>query len=133
MAALLTEPQPPAPPPCGRRTARLVAAGPSRRCSQKIHNQLAGAAAASPAARFVLFLDDDVRLHPGTVGLLVAALQRAQPGALLATGYPLDLPPSGPQPGQFWAYCALTYHLPLIVAFSQACAPLRSALRCAPP
>lgn len=76
-----------------------LAAGTAGRGSQKVHNQLAGAAAASPESRFLLFLDDDVWLHPGSVAALVAALE-ADPCALLTTGYPFDVP--HPLAG-FWA------------------------------
>lgn len=68
-----------------------------------MHNQLAGAAAAATGTRFLLFLDDDVWLHPGTVAALVAALE-ADPGALLATGYPFDVPHPH---AAFWALAPL--------------------------
>lgn len=55
-------------------------AGSSQRTSQKIHSQKHGAAEAAAAARFVLFLDDDVWVHPGTVRRLVAAME-ARPEA----------------------------------------------------
>ena len=45
----------------GRRSARLLVAGSSATCSQKIHSMLAGALASDAANEFVLFLDDDVR------------------------------------------------------------------------
>ena len=54
-------------------SVRLVVAGSSTRCSQKIHSQRAGAAAAAPGAAFLLFLDDDVWVHAGTLHTLVAA------------------------------------------------------------
>lgn len=57
-------------------------AGSSQRTSQKIHSQRRGAAEADPAARFVLFLDDDVWVHPGAVRRLADAMA-AQPEARL--------------------------------------------------
>ncbi len=81
----------------------MVVAGLASRTSQKIHNQLAGVAAAAPATRFFLFLDDDVWLHASTVALLVSAL-RADPGALLVTGYPFDVP--HPR-ASFWSLCVM--------------------------
>jgi len=83
--------------------------------SQKICNLLAGVAAAPSETVFFLCLDDDVALHEGTVGVLVGAL-RADDSALLATGYPFEVPPAG---ASLPALCLLVYHLLLIVAFSQ--------------
>ena len=97
-------------------TAQLCRAQqtPSRRCSavlaglaleksQKIHNQLAGVAAAAPETRYFLFLDDDVCLYPSTVELLVGVLE-ADPEAFMATGYPFDVP--HPHAG-FWSLCVM--------------------------
>jgi GT2 family glycosyltransferase len=36
----------------------------------------AGVAAMSKSSKYVLFLDDDIRVHPGTVGQLVACLEK---------------------------------------------------------
>ena len=45
---------------------RLIVAGLAATTSQKVHNMLAGLSASSNTD-FVLFLDDDVQTHPGTV------------------------------------------------------------------
>ena len=45
---------------------RLIVAGLATGTSQKVHNMLAGLSASS-ASDYVLFLDDDVQTHPGTV------------------------------------------------------------------
>lgn len=92
----------------------MAVAGRATRRSQKIHNQLAGVAAAPAATALFLFLDDDIALHQGSVDVLVRALL-ADEGALLATGYPFEVPPAA---ASLPALCLLAYHLPLIVAFS---------------
>ena len=52
-----------------RQRVELVVAGRAMTCSQKLHNMLAGLARAAPAAEYVLFLDDDIKvsalLFPG--------------------------------------------------------------------
>eukprot|EP00798_Chlamydomonas_sp_ICE-L_P006107 gene6107-2709_t len=58
------------------RSARIVISGQSTSCSQKIHNLLAGADAASASSAYTLFLDDDVDLHPSAVEDLVDTLER---------------------------------------------------------
>ncbi|KAI8469454.1 MAG: hypothetical protein J3K34DRAFT_522121 [Monoraphidium minutum] len=73
-----------------------------------------GGGGGSSGPGYVLFLDDDVALHPGTIGRLVDELE-GDPSAFMATGYPFDLvPPAAPLP----AYAALAYHLPLSIAFA---------------
>ncbi len=81
----------------------MLVAGLASRTSQKIHNQLAGAAHAAPETRYLLFLDDDVCLYPSTVELLVSALED-DPQAFMATGYPFDVP--HPQ-ASFWSLCVM--------------------------
>jgi len=81
----------------------VLVAGLASRTSQKIHNQLAGAAHAAPETRYLLFLDDDVCLYPSTVELLVSALED-DPQAFMATGYPFDVP--HPQ-ASFWSLCVM--------------------------
>ena len=53
---------------------------------------LTAVAAASPASRYVLCLDDDVVLHPGALPTLVAALL-TDPTLLMATGGRRPPPP----------------------------------------
>ncbi|GIL68483.1 hypothetical protein Vafri_21752 [Volvox africanus] len=99
---------------------RVVVAGLAQRCSQKAHNLCAGIESCDPRlARergYILCLDDDVALHPGTLMDLVEDLQH-RPDVFMATGYPFDVPPPG---SSFAAYLALAYHLPLLIAFSVA-------------
>ena len=94
---------------------RLVVAGSSKTCSQKIHSMLAGVGAASPASEFVLFLDDDIRLHRNTVGALVHSMKTHEPNMFLSNGFPFDLPPAD---GSFANYLTMVYHMVLLVAFS---------------
>ncbi|KAJ9551144.1 hypothetical protein OSB04_015189 [Centaurea solstitialis] len=85
--------------------ARIVVAGPSTTCSQKIHNQLVGVEKMHKGSKYVLFLDDDVRLHPGSVGALTAEMEK-RPEIFIQTGYPLDLPS-----GSLGSYCIYEYHM----------------------
>ena len=103
----------------GRRSARMLVAGSSATCSQKIHSMLAGALASDAANEFVLFLDDDVRAHKNTVGVLVASMTNDAKGKkpFLTNGFPLDVPPSRDAP--FACYLVMVYHLVLLIAFSQ--------------
>ena len=48
-------------------------------------SQLAGVAAASPRASYVLFLDDDVLMAPDTIQELVSTLE-SDPTLFMATG-----------------------------------------------
>ena len=97
----------------GRVNIRLVVAGLATSCSQQIHNQMAGAKAASPASSYILFLDDDIQCHPGTIGTLVKAME-TRPDAFCVTGYSFDIP-SSPSVA---AYAAMAYRLPLLVGMS---------------
>ncbi|EPS60821.1 hypothetical protein M569_13982, partial [Genlisea aurea] len=54
--------------------AKILVAGFSTTCSQKIHNQLVGVENMHKDSKYVLFLDDDVRLHPGSIGALTAEM-----------------------------------------------------------
>ena len=60
-------------------------------------------AAAERGTRFFLFADDDVLYHASTVETLVGALE-ADPSALMATGYPFDVPRPG---ASFWTLCIM--------------------------
>ncbi|KAH7684854.1 Ceramide glucosyltransferase protein [Dioscorea alata] len=92
--------------------ARIVVAGISTICSQKIHNQLAGIENMHKDSKYVLFLDDDVRLHPGSIGALTAEMQK-NPEIFIQTGYPLDLPS-----GSLGSYCIYEYHMPCSMGFA---------------
>lgn len=98
----------------GGRPVTVICAGQAQRTSQKIHNLMAGIRAASPDAAYVLCLDDDVQLHPGLLEALVRDME-GDPSLPMATGYPFDVPDPH---ANLLSYCALSYHLPLLVAFS---------------
>ncbi|KAF3792308.1 hypothetical protein EJ110_NYTH00450 [Nymphaea thermarum] len=63
-------------------------------------------------SKYVLFLDDDVRLHPGTIGALTAEMEK-NPKVFIQTGYPLDLPS-----GSLGSYCIYEYHMPCSMGFA---------------
>ncbi|KAG0540629.1 hypothetical protein BDA96_03G425100 [Sorghum bicolor] len=92
--------------------AKVVVAGLSTTCSQKIHNQLIGVKKMHKDTKYVLFLDDDVRLHPGTIGALTKEMEK-NPEIFIQTGYPLDLPS-----GSLGSYCIYEYHMPCSMGFA---------------
>ncbi|XVF49105.1 hypothetical protein PTKIN_Ptkin03bG0241800 [Pterospermum kingtungense] len=92
--------------------AKIIVAGLSTTCSQKIHNQLVGVEKMHKDAKYVLFLDDDVRLHPGSIGALTAEMEK-NPEIFIQTGYPLDLPS-----GSLGSYCIYEYHMPCSMGFA---------------
>ncbi|KAG4999169.1 hypothetical protein JHK87_020241 [Glycine soja] len=103
--------------------AKVIVAGLSTTCSQKIHNQLivfargilpitlvltpwqVGVETMHKDSKYVLFLDDDVRLHPGSIGALTREMEKT-PEIFIQTGYPLDLPS-----GSLGSYCIYEYHM----------------------
>ncbi|KAL8489719.1 hypothetical protein ACS0TY_025565 [Phlomoides rotata] len=92
--------------------AKILVAGHSTTCSQKIHNQLVGVEKMHKDSKYVLFLDDDVRLHPGSIGALTAEMEK-NPDIFIQTGYPLDLPS-----GSLGSYCIYEYHMPCSMGFA---------------
>ncbi|KAK6151844.1 hypothetical protein DH2020_014479 [Rehmannia glutinosa] len=115
--------------------AKIIVAGLSTTCSQKIHNQLVfteqtpsryfilklygfkllmkvGVEKMHQDSKYVLFLDDDVRLHPGSIGALTAEMEK-NPDIFIQTGYPLDLPS-----GSLGSYCIYEYHMPCSMGFA---------------
>lgn len=60
----------------------------------------------------MLFLDDDVQLHPGTIGALVASIEE-NPKIFILTGYPFDIPS-----GSLGSYCMYEYHMPCSMGFA---------------
>ncbi|XP_043707660.1 uncharacterized protein LOC122656996 [Telopea speciosissima] len=91
---------------------KIVVADLSTTCSQKIHNQLVGVERMHKDSKYVLFLDDDVRLHPGSIGALTAEMEK-NPEIFIQTGYPLDLPS-----GSLGSYCIYEYHMPCSMGFA---------------
>ncbi|KAF7813880.1 Glyco_transf_21 domain-containing protein [Senna tora] len=92
--------------------ARVIVADLATTCSQKIHNQLVGVQNMHKESKYVLFLDDDVRLHPGTIGALTKEMEK-NPEIFIQTGYPLDLPS-----GSLGSYCIYEYHMPCSMGFA---------------
>ncbi|XP_052200408.1 uncharacterized protein LOC127806880 [Diospyros lotus] len=92
--------------------AKIIVAGLSTTCSQKIHNQLIGVERVHKDSKYVLFLDDDVRMHPGSIGALAAEMEK-NPEIFIQTGYPLDLPS-----GSLGSYCIYEYHMPCSMGFA---------------
>eukprot|EP01018_Ginkgo_biloba_P027603 Gb_01222 [translate_table: standard] len=92
--------------------AKVVIAGLSTTCSQKIHNQLAGVERMHKDSKYVLFLDDDIRLHPGSIGALTAEMEK-NPEIFIQTGYPFDIPS-----GSLGSYCIFEYHMPCSMGFA---------------
>ncbi|KAL6221071.1 hypothetical protein ACLB2K_008823 [Fragaria x ananassa] len=92
--------------------AKIIVAGLSTTCSQKIHNQLVGVDKMHKDSKYVLFLDDDVRLHPGSIGALTTEMEK-NPDIFIQTGYPLDLPS-----GSLGSYCIYEYHMPCSMGFA---------------
>ncbi|XVE98087.1 hypothetical protein REPUB_Repub03eG0075100 [Reevesia pubescens] len=92
--------------------AKIIVAGLSTTCSQKVHNQLVGVEKMHKDTKYVLFLDDDVRLHPGSIGALTAEMEK-NPEIFIQTGYPLDLPS-----GSLGSYCIYEYHMPCSMGFA---------------
>ncbi|KAI4350795.1 hypothetical protein L6164_005210 [Bauhinia variegata] len=92
--------------------AKIVVAGLSTTCSQKIHNQLFGVEKMHKDSKYVLLLDDDVRLHPGSIGALTTEMIK-NPEIFIQTGYPLDLPS-----GSLGSYCIYEYHMPCSMGFA---------------
>lgn len=72
---------------------RLLVAGMSWHCSQKIHNQLHGFQRAMHTCHYVIVIDDDIQLHPGTIRNWVEAMEDTN--VIAASGYAFDwVPPS---------------------------------------
>jgi len=61
------------------------------RARSRSTTQLAGAESADPSTKYLLFLDDDIQCHPGTIGVLVDSLEE-RPEVFVATGYSFDVP-----------------------------------------
>ena len=100
------------------RSARLVIAGSSTTCSQKIHSMVCGIENASRNSKLILFLDDDIRTHGNTIGVLVESMigdKTNKNKPFLSNGFPFDLPCKH---APFTNYLTMVYHLVLLIAFS---------------
>jgi hypothetical protein len=92
----------------GKAVVKLVVAGNSVTCTQKIHNMLAGVDACSDSVQYVFFMDANSQMHPGTVAVLFNELDM-DPNVLAATGYPLDVPPPDASVWA-WVMCQFRYN-----------------------
>ena len=68
---------------------QLLVAGVSWHCSQKIHNQLHGFERAMRSCEYVIVIDDDIKLHPGTIRAWVEELE-SDDRVLAASGYAFE-------------------------------------------
>ena len=82
---------------------QLLVAGRSWHCSQKIHNQLHGFNLAMRTSEYVIVVDDDIKLHPGTIRRWVEELE-SDPRVLAASGYAFEYVPVSELnlPDWFW-------------------------------
>ncbi|PWA42995.1 Ceramide glucosyltransferase [Artemisia annua] len=81
-------------------------------CDERKEEESVGVENMHKGSKYVLFLDDDVRLHPGSVGALTAEMIK-NPEIFIQTGYPLDLPS-----GSLGSYCIYEYHMPCSMGFA---------------
>lgn len=91
---------------------RLLVAGQSWHCSQKIHNQLYGFERAMRTCSYVIVIDDDIKLHPGTIRSWVEEME-SDPRVLAASGYAFEVVQPGEPMGTAWLWmlwrlCATT-------------------------
>ena len=73
--------------------ALVQVAGLTEKCSQKIHNMLAGVAAADPESQVFAFIDSDVRPGPHWLAFLTEPLKKAK--FPVSTGYRWYIPVRG--------------------------------------
>lgn len=99
----------------GQASIRIVVAGLSKMCTQKIHNMVAGVEAASPSMEYVLFLDANGHMHAGTVGVMVEELVNDKK-VFAVSGFPLDIPQAG---ASVWAWTMCQYRYVVLSEFSQ--------------
>lgn len=95
---------------------QLLVAGLSWHCSQKIHNQLFGFERAMRSCEYVMVIDDDIKLHSGSILRWVEEME-ADPCVLTASGYAFEYVP----PGELgWAsFCAMLWRLNASTGFNE--------------
>ena len=94
---------------------RLLVAGRTWYCSQKMHNQLHGfEAVLRTAAKYVILLDDDIHLHPGTIRYWVEEMEN-DPKVVVASGYTFDW--VGPSVSGMASYLWMMWRIVASVAF----------------
>ena len=95
----------------------LLVAGVSWHCSQKIHNQLHGFERAMRLCEYVIVIDDDIKLHPGTIRAWVEEMD-SDPKVLAATGYAFEY--VGPEEYGWSSYFAMIWRLNASCGFNEA-------------
>eukprot|EP00002_Diphylleia_rotans_P023539 TRINITY_DN4635_c0_g2_i5.p1 TRINITY_DN4635_c0_g2~~TRINITY_DN4635_c0_g2_i5.p1 ORF type:complete len:512 (+),score=97.18 TRINITY_DN4635_c0_g2_i5:43-1578(+) len=98
------------------KPVKVIVAGLSSHCSQKLHNLLQAVKSASKDSKYILVLDDDIAIHVDTINTLVNALE-GDPKSFCACGYSLDLPPKD---ASIAAYCAFIYRCGAMIGFSRS-------------
>jgi len=83
-----------------------MVAGISWHCSQKIHNQMHGFERAMRSCDYVIVLDDDIKLHPGTIRCWVEELE-TDAQVLAASGYAFEY--VGPDVTSMTSYFAMLW------------------------
>eukprot|EP00292_Cryptomonas_paramecium_P006761 CAMPEP_0113698228 /NCGR_PEP_ID=MMETSP0038_2-20120614/22589_1 /TAXON_ID=2898 /ORGANISM="Cryptomonas paramecium" /LENGTH=460 /DNA_ID=CAMNT_0000621359 /DNA_START=79 /DNA_END=1457 /DNA_ORIENTATION=- /assembly_acc=CAM_ASM_000170 len=94
----------------GTVAMKVLVAGESFHCSQKIHNLLVGVKQVDPRSTYVLLLDDDAEMSSTVLGELVTCLD-ADPRVLVASGWPHEYISPGTTPRTFACYMLLGYRL----------------------
>ncbi|UPR04637.1 hypothetical protein HOP50_17g79810 [Chloropicon primus] len=103
----------------------VVICGRAATCSQKLHNIVSGIKALKEGKigsgrkwDYVLFLDDDIKIHDKLIDNLVDTMEANRgKDCFMCTAYPFDVPALG---ACFLSYCVAAYHMRLIIAFSIA-------------
>jgi hypothetical protein len=90
------------------RAFACASQGVSWHCSQKIHNQVYGFERAMHCCEYVIVLDDDIKLHPGTIRAWVEELE-SDATALAASGYAFEYVRKGET--SFVPYLAMLWRL----------------------
>lgn len=94
---------------------QIIVAGLSEMCAQKIHNMVKGAEAASASMEYVLFLDANMRMHEGSINVLVETMQ-SDPVIFACSGFPFDIPPPG---ATVWAWAQCQYRYVILNQFAE--------------
>eukprot|EP01026_Neomeris_dumetosa_P029177 TRINITY_DN2364_c1_g1_i1.p1 TRINITY_DN2364_c1_g1~~TRINITY_DN2364_c1_g1_i1.p1 ORF type:complete len:488 (-),score=30.17 TRINITY_DN2364_c1_g1_i1:138-1601(-) len=97
------------------QNAQLIVAEPSMNCSQKVQNLVTGVRHANSDSKYVLFLDDDIRLAPGFVQALIDRKEADGSQSFMSTAYPFDIPDMH---ANLLTYAVLVFHLPLLIGIS---------------
>ena len=109
----------------------LMVAGISWHCSQKIHNQMHGFERAMHTCEYVIVLDDDIKLHPGTIRAWMEELE-SDPRVFVASGYAFEYIGKGvSSPASYYAMlwrCVASSGTPIPRCRHAAASPRRRAV-----